>query len=204
MSGPKEDCISTSQGGPDQSCPDQEDEWVAVGQLKAPFGVKGWLRVFSYTEPYERILTFPHWWLGDERQAYQRDESQRDGGGGYKQVTPLSGQRHKRGVIVQLQGVDNPDIACLYTGFTVWIPRGYLDEPEEGVHYWTDLVGVQVVTSEGEALGIVESLFATGANDVLVVREPDGGERLLPFTQDVVLSVDISTQTITVSLLPGM
>ncbi|MBF0160696.1 MAG: 16S rRNA processing protein RimM [Magnetococcales bacterium] len=176
----------------------KEQGWVAVGRLQGAFGVKGWARILSFTDPPERILTFPTWWLGRHLPVGHPP------GVGFTEVVPLSGQKHGRGVVALLRGVENPEAAQALSGSDVWIPRENLPEPEEGAHYWADMVGMQVVTQEGERLGTVAYLFATGANDVLVVQEADGGERLLPFTREVVRNVDRNSQTMTVSLMPGM
>ncbi|MEO5364018.1 MAG: ribosome maturation factor RimM [Magnetococcus sp. DMHC-8] len=173
--------------------------WVSVGRLQGPFGVKGWVRVLSFTEPPERLLTYTDWWVGGEG----RGEAQ-PADGQLRQVTLLSSQQHARGVVVLLQGVETPEMARAWSGLTVWVPRAALPEPEEDAHYWADLVGAQVVEVDGRVLGVVSHLFATGANDVLVVQEPDGGERLLPFIREVVQAVDVATRTITVCLMPGM
>ncbi|MBF0461194.1 MAG: 16S rRNA processing protein RimM [Magnetococcales bacterium] len=174
-------------------------DWVSVGRLQGPFGVKGWVRVLSSTDPPERILTFADWWLGEGRPTATRANVD-----GLRKVKLLSGQRHTRGVVVHLEGVDTPDAAQLLSGLDAWVARASLPEPAEGEHYWADMIGARVVEADGRELGVVAYLFATGANDVLVVQEPDGEERLLPFTREVVQTVDVATQTITVCLMSGM
>lgn len=178
---------------------DTEEEWVAVGRLHGPFGVKGWVRATSFSDPPEHILAFSDWWIGEERQI-----THASGGDALRKFRLLSGQKHTKGVVASLRGVETPEAAQRLSGLDIWVPRAWLPEPEEDTHYWTDMIGSQVVESSGQVLGVVAYLFATGANDVLVVREPNGEERLLPFTREVVQSVDVETRTITVSLMPGM
>lgn len=174
-------------------------DWVTVGQLRGSFGVKGWVHISSFTKPQERILEFSAWWLGEDTQ-----DSRHGSHSNLRKVECLSGKKHQRGVVARLQGVDSLEMARELSGLVVCVPRHQLPEPEEGAHYWADMLGLQVVTKNGKVLGIVEQLFATGANDVLVVREQDGGERLLPFTHEVIQDVNTSTRTITVCLMPGM
>lgn len=178
---------------------DKEQEWVAIGRLQGPFGVKGWVRATSFADPPEHILEFSDWWIGEDRQS-----TGQSGGDELKKVTLLSGQKHTKGVVVSLQGVETPEAAQLLSGLDIWVPRAWLPEPEEDTHYWADMVGSQVIESDGRVLGVVAYLFGTGANDVLVVQEPNGEERLLPFTREVVQAVDAEARTITVSLMPGM
>ncbi len=189
----------TGRAGSSKQPPASETEWVAVGRLQGPFGVKGWVRILSFTDPPEHILTFSNWWLGGGRQAVAHPAT-----GDLEKVVFLSGQRHARGVVVQLQGVETPEAAQALSGLDVWVPRTDLPEPEEDMHYWADMIGSQVIENNGRLLGVVDHLFATGANDVLVIREPDGKERLLPFTREVIQTVDTATRTITVCLMSGM
>ncbi|MEO5340220.1 MAG: ribosome maturation factor RimM [Magnetococcus sp. MYC-9] len=172
-------------------------DWVAVGRLQGAFGVKGWVRITTFTDPPEHILSFADWWLGEESAIHS-------GAAIPQKVDRLAGRKHARGVVAHLHGVENPEAAQRLSGLDLWVPRSHLPDPEEGEHYWTDMIGAQVVTTEGEPLGVVDHLFATGANDVLVVREADGGERLLPFTREVVQTVDRHDRVITVCLMSGM
>ncbi|WP_130471338.1 ribosome maturation factor RimM [Candidatus Magnetaquicoccus inordinatus] len=173
-------------------------EWVSIGRLLGPFGVKGWIRVLSYTDPAEGVLDFDDWWIGKAESGGNPIASQ------LRQVPLLDGASHTRGIVAQLEGLDTPEKARLWSGLGIWVPRTELPEPEEDAHYWTDLIGCQVVEENGQLLGTVDHLFSTGANDVLVVREANGEERLLPFIREVVIDIQIDQKTITVCLMPGM
>lgn len=151
-----------------------EERRIVVGRIAGVFGIKGWVRVFSYTDPPENILDYGPWLLGDtELTAYRVSE----------------GARHGRGIIAHLDGVNDRDVARALIGKPVWVPRERFHEAGPDQYYWSDLMGLRVVNGEGADLGRVEDLIETGANDVLVVR----GERrrLLPFVVGrVVTSVD--------------
>lgn len=177
---------------------DQPIEWISIGRLLGPFGVKGWIRVLSHTDPPEGILDFDDWWVGRANDGDTPQTSQ------LRQVAVLDGEAHSRGIVAQLEGIDSPESARLWSGLGIWVPRSALPEPDEDAHYWADMVGCQVVEENGNGLGTVDYLFATGANDVLVVRQDDGEERLLPFIREVVLAVDVDRKIITVRLMPGM
>ncbi|MBF0400546.1 MAG: 16S rRNA processing protein RimM [Magnetococcales bacterium] len=175
------------------------EEWVGIGRLHGPFGIKGWVRATSFADPPEHILAFSNWWIGEERQLPRQS-----GDNDLTKFKLLSGKPHTRGVVAALQGIETPEAAQALSGLDIWVPRSLLPEPEQDTHYWADMVGSQVVEKDGRLLGVVDYLFSTGANDVLVVRQPDGGERLLPFIRDVVLTVNVESRTITVCLMPGM
>lgn len=160
---------------------------VLLGRITGAWGVRGWVRVASDTEPAEGILAYRSWRIvraGDSTEW--RVES---------------GRRHQGGLVVKLEGVDDRDAALALIGAEVAVQRAQLAPPGEHEYYWVDLLGAEVTTKEGRALGRVDRLLATGANDVLVVR--GDRERLIPFIQDqVVLAVDLEAGRITVDWDP--
>ncbi len=103
----------------------------------------------------------------------------------------VGGQRQGKLVVAALEGVADRDAAAALIGWDILIDKEQLPVPEQGEYYWADLVGLRVETEQGEALGIVDHLMETGANDVLVVKDGKK-ERLIPFLQQqTVLNVDI-------------
>jgi 16S rRNA processing protein RimM len=162
-------------------------KWVTVGRVSGVFGVKGWLKVQSYTEPRDNIASFGVWTLrmnGAERPFEVED-----------------GQGHAGNVVAKLRGIDDPDRAREWLGAEIVVERERLPKAEAGEFYWTDLEGLEVRTTAGLTLGRVAYLLATGANDVLVL---DGTpERLIPFLQGtVVKQVDLDAGLIVVDWSP--
>ena len=156
---------------------------VLLGRIVGVFGVKGWVKLYSYTEPREAVLDYENWLLG-------RDND-------WQPVQLAEGKRHGKSVIARLQGIDDRDAAAALVGSNIGVSRDCLPEPEEGSYYWADLEGLTVVHKDGTELGKVAYVMATGANDVLVTEGPR--ERLIPFVRDkVVLGVDIASRVITV------
>ncbi len=140
------------------------EAWVVLGRIAGVYGVRGWLRIFSHTEPREGILQYPVWWLGEPG---KREERQL-----------VTGRVHGRGVVAQLEGVTDRDQALALIGTEIAVPRSALAD-DEG-YYWTDLVGLEVRNREGIVLGRITGHIPTGANDVMVVH--DGArERLIPW-----------------------
>jgi 16S rRNA processing protein RimM len=156
---------------------------VLLGRIVGLFGVKGWVKVHSYTEPREAVLDYKDWLLGCDD--------------GWEPVELAEGKRHGKSVIARLQGVADRDAATALVGSDIGVARDQLPEPGEGHYYWADLEGMTVVHKDGTEIGRVAYVMATGANDVLVTEGPD--ERLIPFvTGKVVLDVDIAAGVITV------
>ena len=163
------------------------DKRVTLGRITGVYGIKGWVKVFSFTEPRENILDFDGWIL---EQAGSR-----------RRVEMEQGRRQGKGIVAKLRGVDDRDAASALIGAEIGVPRSALPPCEAGEYYWTDLEGLVVQNLEGVRLGIVDHLLATGANDVLVLRGDE--ERLIPFVSpDVVRRVDLDAGTIVVDWEP--
>jgi 16S rRNA processing protein RimM len=160
-----------------------ERQPVILGRVTGLFGVKGWIKVRSYTEPREAILDYKDWLL-------LRD-------GDRQSVKLAEGKRHGKTVIARIEGCDDRDEAAGYVGDDIGVPRETLPETKRGEYYWADLKGLQVVHKDGRTLGKVAYLLATGANDVLVVQGDQ--EILIPFVQDeVIKDVDLAAGVIRV------
>jgi 16S rRNA processing protein RimM len=161
----------------------RSDRAVRLGYINGVFGVKGWVKVHSFTDPRDNLIDYRDWQL-DHRGARRPVRVEQ---------AKLSGKN----VLVKLEGIDDRDAAADLIGAKINIPRSALPPLEEGEYYWTDLEGLRVRTAGGEVLGSVERLISTGANDVLVL---DGGKnRLIPFVPGrVVLQVDLEAGEIEV------
>lgn len=154
-----------------------------MGHVSGAFGLRGWVHVVADTEFADSLFDYDTWWLGRDGQwrAYAFKE----------------GQLQPKKLGAKLEGVDDRDAAFALKGCQVAIPRSAMPLPDDDEYYWADLVGLAVVNVAGEALGVVDKLFETGANDVLVVKDGEI-ERLLPFVGHVVLKVDLPSRTMTV------
>jgi 16S rRNA processing protein RimM len=156
---------------------------VILGRIDGLFGVRGWIKVYSYTEPREAVLNYKDWLLA-------RD-------GDWQRVELADGKRQGKAVIARLEGIEDRDAAAELIGSEIGVDRDALPEPEEGHYYWADLEGLTVVRRDGTDLGKVTYVMATGANDVLVVDGP--AERLIPFVPGtVILDVDLAAGVIRV------
>ena len=158
-------------------------EFVILGRISGLYGVRGWVRVFSYTEPREAVLNYPGWHI--------------DRGGEWQSVQLAEGRRHGKSVIARLDGVDDRDQAAELIGCDIAVASDDLPPTEKGQYYWRDLEGLKVVHRDGSELGNVAYILETGANDVLVTAGDK--ERLIPFVVDeVIIDVDLAKGVITV------
>jgi 16S rRNA processing protein RimM len=165
----------------------QQERMVPVGRISGLYGVQGWLRVFSFTEPRENIITYQPWYLNRA--------------GEWRTVQVQAGRRQGKGVVAKLEGCNDRDSAAALIGNDIAICRNQLPTADTGEYYWADLVGLRVRTVEGVELGTVDHLMETGANDVLVVR--GDRERLIPFVRGpVIREVDLERGCIEVDWDP--
>ena len=149
---------------------------VVLGRISGLFGVRGWVKVYSYTEPREAVLQYDRWLLS--------------GKDGWQEATVAEGQRHGKTVIARIDGYDDRDQAAALVGTEIAVSREALPEAGKDQYYWSDLEGLRVVHRDGTELGRVSHLLETGANDVMVVEGEQ--ERLIPFVMDkVVIGVDL-------------
>lgn len=158
---------------------------VVLGRITGVYGVRGWVRVFSETEPRESVLGYSPWLLGPSLKPYAVTE----------------GRRHGKVVLARLEGCEDREQAATLVNQEIAVDRAQLPPGPPEEPYWTDLEGLQVWNREGIFLGVVDHLFSTGVNDVLVVS--GDRERLLPFAWgDVIHCVDLDRDRIEVDWDP--
>jgi 16S rRNA processing protein RimM len=170
------------------TCADRAgDSPIIVGRIAAPYGISGWLKVVSYTQPPEQLITYTPWYL---RQ-----------GDVWRTTEIVEIRHHASGLRVHLPGCEDREMAGKLTGTDIGIYREQLPAVAADEYYWNDLIGLRVVTRDDAVLGTVDHLLETGANDVLVVR--GDRERLIPFVQgQVVTLVDLEKRVIRVDWDP--
>lgn len=163
-------------------------DYLNAGHISGVFGVKGCVKVFSFTQPRENILKYSPWFLQKNNQI--------------SEIKVVSGQRHGNAVVAELEGVADRDAAAALMGSEILILRQQLPKTKADEYYWADLVGLAVETVSGVSLGKVDHLLETGANDVLVVVDGET-ERLIPFLlKQTVLKIDLDTGMMTVDWDP--
>ena len=143
---------------------------TVIGKIVGVYGIKGWLKILSYTRPRENILEYGPW-LVKQNEGWQ--------------VMPVAeGKPHGKGLIASIEGITDRDEAMALVDSEIAIERDQLPAAKESEFYWVDLINMQVINKQNEILGVVTELLETGANDVLVV-EADKQRHLIPYVQDV-------------------
>jgi 16S rRNA processing protein RimM len=165
---------------------------LVIGRISGVYGVKGWVRIRSFTEPAENLLGYR------DLKIRRRDQ--------WETIEIDGGRQQGKGLIAHLAGVDDRDSAELLNGCEIAITRDQLPSLVDGEYYWHQLEGLRVETA-GKCLGQVDHLLETGANDVLVVKPCEGSvdsrERLIPWVLGLyVKSVDLDRGVIQVDWDP--
>ncbi len=160
-----------------------KDSRVLVGKVSGCFGVKGWLKIFSYCDPRENITTYKSWIV--DGKVFDSVESKRNG----------------KLIVAKLKGIDDKDTAMTLIGQSVEIRLDQLEQLRSDQFYWRDLVGLEVTNTKGIAFGKITNLLETGANDVIIIKGER--ERLVPYITDIdngrtVIEVDIEKKTMVV------
>ena len=156
---------------------------VILGRVTGLYGVRGWVKVRSYTEPREAILDYRQCLIGHR--------------GSWQQAEIAEGKKHGKTVIVRIDDTADRDAAAELVGQEIAVDRGELPATADGEYYWADLEGLGVEHKDGRAIGKVAYMMATGANDVMVVQ--GDSEILIPFLPgEVILDVDLAAGRIRV------
>lgn len=156
-----------------------------MGRVSAPFGVKGWIKVQPFTSEVDSLTSYKKWWL--------------DIDGDWQEHAVESAQAQGRTIVAKLEACDDRNLAVMYRGKQVAVPREALPKAAANEFYWADLVGLRVINDEARDFGAVIRILETGANDVLVVQGDGGQERLIPFIADAIRKVDLAAGVIRVN-----
>ncbi len=144
---------------------------ILIGRICGAYGIRGWVRIHSYTRPRENIFAYDPWSLTGRGEAVT--------------VRLAEARPHGKGLVARFQGYDDRDAVIPLMNRNIEIPRSQLPDPDPGEYYWSDLVGLRVHNRAGDQLGRVHGLLETGASDVLQIQGEEGVSYLIPFVQGV-------------------
>lgn len=165
------------------------EDLLLVGQFTVPHGVRGQLKLHAITNRPEHLDRVKTIYVGEELVAYRMQRA----------------AIHKQTVlIVTLAGVTTREAAEELRGQEVYIRETDAPPLEADEYFLHDLPGLRVETEAGAQIGVVKEVIETGANDVLVVSRPDGGEALIPMIKDVIRSLDLPAGRVVITPLPGL
>ena len=133
------------------------EEFVPIGKVSGAYGVKGWMKIFSFTEPRNNILNYSPLYMSRK--------------GRWVEINVSGGRLQGKGVVIGLVNITDRDQVLPLIGSEFAIKKSQMKPMQEEDYYWSDLIGLTVINLNDETLGHVDSLLETGANDVLVVHD---------------------------------
>lgn len=166
---------------------------TVLGKITTAFGVKGWVKVYSYTDPMASIFDYPSWFVNIDGQ--------------WRTIKVREGKPQGKGLVAALEGVNDRDAALALSQVEIAVPTADLPELDEDEHYWFQLQGLKVFHTDGQLLGQVKELFDSGGgNQVMVISSTtdsiDSRQRMVPFVGAIVLEVDLEQGQIQVDWDP--
>ena len=175
----------------------QSDDYILLGKISGVHGIKGWVKVFSYTSPRVKITEYNQWYLKKKNQSWEVQEL-------------IEGKAQGKNIIAKLDGINYRDEAEALVGTEIAVRQEQLAVLNEDEYFWKDLIGLSVRTINDEDLGKIDWIFNTGSNDVIIVKGVIEGEKgiedkehLLPFVfEDVIKSVNLEQSLMVVDWDP--
>lgn len=163
----------------------KSDKKILVGKISNPHGIKGWVKVISFTDPIENILSYKQWIISDKEteKTYYLEDSR------------VQGNK----IVIKLENVNDRNDADLLKNLQIQVNRSDLPDLDQNSYYWEDLVDFNVIDIKGNHVGKVDSLFRTGSNDVLVIIDETKERLLVPFImEEVIKYVDLAKELISI------
>lgn len=149
-----------------------------MGRIVAPYGVHGWVKIQPFTQTLDSLFDYEHWWIGESS--------------GWREADIDEARIYGKVIIAKFVACEGRDAALALKGKEIAVSRSDMPAAGEDEYYWSDLIGLRVNNLQKIDLGEIKDVFATGANDVLVVQGER--ERLIPFTAQAVQSVDLAAR----------
>lgn len=164
-------------------------EWATIGVIVAPFGVHGELKVRPLTDIPDRFAELDDVHVGPEHTRYP-----------IKSVRPYKGEM----VVLKLDGIDDANTAETLRNLDLQIPESKLAALPPDSYYQHDILGLHVITMDGQNVGHITDIIVTGSNDVYSSKAPDGKQVLIPAIKDVIKQIDLIRRTMYIDPLPGL
>lgn len=171
---------------------------ITIGRIGDAYGIVGWSHVFSFTDPADNIFNYTHWQI----RTYQKKEAQ------WRPIEVEHHKPHGNAYVVKFKGCDDRDQALLLKNHTIAVERADLPALKKDEYYWSDLIGLQVISTTGESFGEISHLFEAGPNQIIATKilkeahaparaktgtqfKPHTTTHYIPYTKDIVKSIDL-------------
>lgn len=167
---------------------DAPEQYLVVGEILKPWGFRGDLKIKILSDYPNRLLKHKTLYLGVPARAYQVERA----------------RLHSGYALLKFVGYDTDAAVAKLRGELVQIRAQDAAKLKKGQYYHHQIIGLTVVTADAQTLGVIEQILETGANDVYLIRTPEGKEILIPAIKSVIKKIDLAAHSMTVELLPGL
>ncbi|WP_411346078.1 ribosome maturation factor RimM [Paenibacillus sp. WLX1005] len=168
-------------------------QWLMVGKIVNTHGIRGELKIYPNTD-FPEVRFAP----GNKLMMFNEEN------GNQQQVEIQSSRLQKNMYVVRFKGFGNINEVEQYKGWALRVSKDEAVELEEDEYYFHEIIGCEVVTEEGESLGIIKEILTPGANDVWVVKPAKGKDILIPYIHNVVQEINIEDKKIIVHIMEGL
>lgn len=164
-------------------------EWATIGKIVAPFGIRGEVKIFSLSDVPNRFAKLKAVYLSTAHTRY-----------------PIEGVRPYKGdtLLLKLKGVDDANVAEKLRNFDITIPLAELAKLPADSYYQHDILGLQVVRLDEHVVGHITDIWATGGNDVYVIKDEKGQELLIPAVKEVIKQIDLIRRVMYIDPMQGL
>ena len=160
-----------------------KDDYIVVGKILTTHGIKGWLTIKSYTSPLENIFKY--------NLQVNLDKT-------FKNIKVTDYRFMSKKTVMKIENINTIEDTSQFINHDLVILKNDLPVIDDNEYYWHQLIGKKVITSDNKTLGIVESLFTSGDNDILVVKtnKKKGKELFIPFLKDNIIDIKLDENII--------
>ncbi|WP_046228056.1 ribosome maturation factor RimM [Paenibacillus dauci] len=169
------------------------EQWLMVGKIVNTHGIRGELKIYPNTDfPEVRFA------VGNKLQMINEET------GASQQVEVQTSRLQKNMYVIRFKGFGNINEVEKYKGWVLKVSKNDTVDLEEDEYYFHEIIGCEVITDEGQSLGVIIEILTPGANDVWVVKPAKGKDILIPYIHDVVLDINVEDKKITIHVMEGL
>jgi len=169
-------------------------EWFNVGRIVNTHGIRGEVRVLSTTDFEEERFA-----VGNRLAAFKKDDKKPTW------VTIESVRRHKNFILLTFEGMDNINMVEPFKEGLLKVTKDQMTDDllQENEFFFHEIIGCEIVSEEGEKIGVVSDILQTGANDVWVVKGAKK-EHYIPYIEDIVKEINVDDKRIVIHVMDGL
>ncbi|CAL4323582.1 Ribosome maturation factor RimM [Buchnera aphidicola (Eriosoma grossulariae)] len=160
--------------------------FIKIGKIIAPYGILGWIKIFSFTEKPEKIFNYIPWLITNQKKS--------------KIIKPLFWKKQKKILLIKIKNINDREIAQKLNNYSILVHEEQLPKLPEHEYYWKDIINCHIINFNNN-IGIVTNIINTGSNDILIIKNNNLNQKiiLIPFIMhQVIKNINLIHKVITV------